>query len=110
MIYISLGSNLGNRINNLWLAVNLLTKRCLQDVRCSIVLETEAILPEGVPVTWNKPFLNMIISGKSLNFDNEKKADNSVSCVPSDTKIAPPEVIDLFYNLILLDSGNTKYS
>ena len=65
MIYISLGSNLGNRINNLWLAVNLLTKRCLQDVRCSIVLETEAILPEGVPVTWNKPFLNMIISGKT---------------------------------------------
>ena len=65
MIYISLGSNLGNRINNLWLAVNLLTKRCLRDVSCSIVLETEAILPEGVPVTWNKPFLNMIISGKT---------------------------------------------
>ena len=65
MIYISLGSNLGNRINNLWLAVNLLTKCCLRDVSCSIVLETEAILPEGVSVTWNKPFLNMIISGKT---------------------------------------------
>ncbi len=65
MIYISLGSNLGNRINNLWLAVNLLKKRCLRDVSCSIVLETEAILPEEASVTWNKPFLNMIVSGET---------------------------------------------
>ena len=65
MLYISLGSNLGNRINNLRTAANLITTRCLRNSSVSIVLETEAILPENAPTSWNKPFLNMIIAGET---------------------------------------------
>jgi 2-amino-4-hydroxy-6-hydroxymethyldihydropteridine diphosphokinase / dihydropteroate synthase len=63
MIYISIGSNLGNRINNLNMAVNLLTQSCLRNSKSSIILETEAILPDNTPPSWNKPFLNMIVAG-----------------------------------------------
>ncbi|MFU7502666.1 MAG: hypothetical protein ACE1S7_04370, partial [Candidatus Tisiphia sp.] len=45
MIYISLGSNLGNRLDNLWESVSLIRKYCLSNIRCSIILETKAILP-----------------------------------------------------------------
>ncbi|MCC8483389.1 MAG: dihydropteroate synthase [Rickettsia endosymbiont of Labidopullus appendiculatus] len=65
MIYISLGSNLGNRINNLNMAVNLLTQSCLRNSKSSIILETEAILPDNTPPSWNKPFLNMIVAGET---------------------------------------------
>ena len=65
MIYISLGSNIGNRINNLWNAVNLMRQRCMQNIRCSIIIENEAILPPNAPSYWNKPFLNMVVSGET---------------------------------------------
>ncbi len=65
MIYISIGSNLGNRINNLNMAVNLLTQSCLRNSKSSIILETEAILPDNTPPSWNKPFLNMIVAGET---------------------------------------------
>jgi 2-amino-4-hydroxy-6-hydroxymethyldihydropteridine diphosphokinase/dihydropteroate synthase len=65
MVYISLGSNLGNRLNNLWCAVTLLKQRCLKNVQHSIVLETKAILPKQAPYDWDRPFLNMIIAGET---------------------------------------------
>jgi 2-amino-4-hydroxy-6-hydroxymethyldihydropteridine diphosphokinase len=65
MVYISLGSNLGNRINNLRTAAAFLIQGYLRNTTCSIVLETEAILPENAPIEWNKPFLNMIVSGET---------------------------------------------
>lgn len=65
MIYISIGSNEGNRLDALQQAFTLLKNRCLKNIRSSIVLETEAIMPDGAPTSWNKPFLNMIISGRS---------------------------------------------
>lgn len=65
MIYISIGSNLGDRINNLRYAEDLLTKRYLQNTRSSIVLETSALLPKKFSTSWNKPFLNMIIAGET---------------------------------------------
>ncbi len=64
MIYISLGSNLGHRLASLNKAVALLKERYLTNVTCSIVLETESILPDGAPLEWNKPFLNMIVGGQ----------------------------------------------
>lgn len=74
MVFIVLGSNLGNRLYNLRQAVDLLRQRCLKNVRCSLVLETESILPdiaEGVPLSWNTPYLNMIVSGEThLSPDN----------------------------------------
>jgi 2-amino-4-hydroxy-6-hydroxymethyldihydropteridine diphosphokinase / dihydropteroate synthase len=65
MIYISLGSNLGSRINNLRHAVDLISEGILSNIRCSNIIETEAILPKNAPPAWNKPFLNMVISGEA---------------------------------------------
>ena len=65
MVYISLGSNLGIDINNLRTAAAFLIQSYLRNTTCSIVLETEAILPKNAPIEWNKPFLNMIISGET---------------------------------------------
>lgn len=64
MIYIALGSNLGHRLACLEQAVALLRERYLKNVTCSIVLETKSILPDGAPLEWDKPFLNMIVSGQ----------------------------------------------
>lgn len=65
MIFISLGSNVGNRLNNLCIASRLIKKNCLYDTQDSIVLETEAILANNTNKEWDKPFLNMIIYGKT---------------------------------------------
>lgn len=64
MIYISIGSNLGHRLNYLYQAVSLLKKYIL-NVQYSIILETKCILPDAAPLEWDKPFLNMIIAGDS---------------------------------------------
>ena len=62
MIFLSLGSNQGNRLNNLRNAIELL-KSVVSDIKCSIVLETKAILrDECCCEEWDKPYLNMIIS------------------------------------------------
>ncbi|MDR0393019.1 MAG: dihydropteroate synthase [Puniceicoccales bacterium] len=63
MIYLSLGSNLGQRLENLRKAVFLIQERCLQHVTCSIVLETQAILPPNASQNWDLPYLNMIVCG-----------------------------------------------
>lgn len=63
MIYIALGSNLGNRLNNLQRAIALMKKRCMPDLKCSIIIETEAIMLDGDPDEFNKPYLNMIAFG-----------------------------------------------
>ncbi len=65
MIYISLGSNLGNRLSNLRKAVELLKTDILQHTYESIIIETKALLKDGVPTEWDKPYLNMVIAGKS---------------------------------------------
>ncbi len=65
MVVISLGTNLGNRLDNLNKAVSLMKHRCLSNLEESIILETEAIVPDNAPSDWNKPYLNMIIKGKT---------------------------------------------
>ena len=65
MIYLSIGTNLGNRLHNIERAVCLLRRRCLPDLTYSIILETEALLPPGAPPTWNHPYLNMVVCGNS---------------------------------------------
>lgn len=65
MLYISLGSNLGNRLSNLRQAVTLLKKEILNDSYESIIIETKALLKPGSPTEWDKPYLNMVITGKS---------------------------------------------
>ncbi len=63
MIYISIGSNLGNRLNNIQKALVLLKKSGFHLVKKSPIVETEALLLEGSPASWNKPYFNMVIAG-----------------------------------------------
>lgn len=66
MIYLSLGSNQGNRFLNLLRAVELIKEQnLLTNLEQSIILETEAILPENAPPDWNSKYFNMIIRGNS---------------------------------------------
>ena len=64
MIYLALGSNLGNRFENLRKAIQSLSEFFECKV-CSHVIETEALLLEGSPESWNIPYLNMVIGGES---------------------------------------------
>ena len=105
MIYISVGSNIGNRINNLWDAVHLMRQHCLQNTRCSIIIETEAILPARAPADWNRPFLNMIVAGETALspgalLQRLKKIEAAVGRASNYERWAP-RVIDLdilYYN------------
>ncbi len=65
MIYIALGSNLGNRLGYLRHAVQLLRSRVINNLETSVILETEAIIRAGGPEAYKKPYLNMIVRGQS---------------------------------------------
>ena len=71
MLYLSLGSNLGNRISNLRQAFELLQVRCLNNATYSIIIETQAIVPDQADISWNLPYLNMIVKG-GTNFTPEE--------------------------------------
>ena len=60
MIYIGLGSNLGDRLGYIHKALNLIKQRCFSNLKCSLILETKAIVPKGSPKEWDIPYLNAI--------------------------------------------------
>jgi len=60
-IYLGLGTNLGNRKQNLTDAIQALNQEGVRCIRCSPVIETPALLPHDAPWEWNKPYLNMAI-------------------------------------------------
>lgn len=62
MIILGLGSNIGNREANLQNAVNKLAG-IVRELRFSRVFESPALMPEGAPKDWNKPFFNMAVAG-----------------------------------------------
>ncbi|MDM8335803.1 dihydropteroate synthase [Wolbachia pipientis] len=99
MIYISIGSNTGNRFFHLQKAAKLLKERYFKDLKSSIILETKAILPRGTPIEWDKPFLNMVVYGSYLA-SPEKLLKNlkQIECEigrPQVYKKWAPRVIDL---------------
>lgn len=63
MLILSLGSNMGNRLNYLRRAVKLLQQRWIPDICTSIILETDALLLPDSPPEWNRPYLNMLAYG-----------------------------------------------
>ena len=65
MIYLGLGSNQGNRMQNLELAIQKLSDRGFQVDRISPVVESPALLPDEATPSWNKPFLNCVICGNT---------------------------------------------
>jgi 2-amino-4-hydroxy-6-hydroxymethyldihydropteridine diphosphokinase len=64
MIILGLGSNMGERKDYLRRAIARLSA-CVSGIRLSHVFESSALLPADAPAEWNKPFLNMAISGQS---------------------------------------------
>lgn len=63
--YLGLGSNLGDRHANLARAIELLAQRPLRVERVSPVVESPALLPEGAPPEWNRPYLNLAVACES---------------------------------------------
>lgn len=69
LIILGLGSNVGERQEFLEQAIDALCDHPdleLQNIRCSSIMETPALLPENAPPEWNVPFLNMVLSGETL--------------------------------------------
>ena len=63
MVILGLGCNIGNRLQILRAALNLLRKmNGLQVIQISPVYESDAMLPENASDSWNQPFLNLAMS------------------------------------------------
>ncbi|MDR1139006.1 MAG: dihydropteroate synthase [Rickettsiales bacterium] len=99
MIYISIGSNIGNRLSNLQKAAQLLKERYFKDLKSSIILETKAILPNGAPTEWDKPFFNMVVYGNcSVSPEELLKGLKQIECDIGRPQIHEkwaPRIIDL---------------
>jgi 2-amino-4-hydroxy-6-hydroxymethyldihydropteridine diphosphokinase len=65
MIYLALGSNLGQREEYLAQARAVLVAFDIELVNASSIHETPALMPLGAPAEWNIPFLNQVISVKT---------------------------------------------
>ncbi|MGI9259261.1 MAG: dihydropteroate synthase [Gammaproteobacteria bacterium] len=59
-VFLGLGSNLGERRQNLARALEKLGQRGIDSKRVSPVVESPAMLPAGAPPEWNLPFLNLV--------------------------------------------------
>ena len=64
-IWLGLGSNLGNRRENLERAIYHLQSRGLELSKISALVETPAWLPDHAEPSWNKPYLNCVIAGQA---------------------------------------------
>lgn len=63
-VYFGLGSNLGDRRENLSRAVALLQRHGVQQMKVSPVVESPALLPKTARASWNRPFLNVVVEGR----------------------------------------------
>ncbi|MDG7056032.1 MAG: dihydropteroate synthase [Wolbachia endosymbiont of Meromenopon meropis] len=115
MIYISIGSNTGNRLANLQRAAQFLKERYLKDLKSSIVLETKAILPDNAPIEWDKPFLNVIVYGNCFHSPQELlKGIKQIECDIGRSQIHKkwaPRIIDLdilLWDDLTLDTSYLK--
>ena len=59
-VYFGLGSNCGDRRANLEEALRGLERAGARDLAASPVVESPALLPDGAPAGWNRPFLNLV--------------------------------------------------
>ena len=63
-IIIGIGSNVGNKLHNIKLAITQLTKEnIVTNIKISNIYESKALLPENAPDDWDINFYNLAISG-----------------------------------------------
>lgn len=63
MLILSLGTNLGDSLNNLRSALQLLQKsKKIAPLQISPLYSSSALLPAYAPVAWNRPFLNLAVA------------------------------------------------
>jgi dihydropteroate synthase/2-amino-4-hydroxy-6-hydroxymethyldihydropteridine diphosphokinase len=97
-VYLSLGSNQGDRRENLRLALADLAHDGVAIERVSPVVESPAMLPPGAPGDWNSPFLNLVaecrttLEPKAL-LNRIKTVERSLG--RSDTRRWSPRPIDI---------------
>ena len=65
MVILGLGSNLGNREAHLQDAINRLSESAFSIMMTSPIYESPALLKNGSPEDWDRPFLNMAIMGET---------------------------------------------
>ena len=65
--YLALGSNLGDRRENLELAIAKLGEHGIEFVESSPVYRTPALLLENSPEDWNRPYFNCVIKTKTTH-------------------------------------------
>lgn len=114
MIYLSLGSNLGNRFSFLREAIEQL-KEIFSWFETSIVIETPALLKPNAPSKWNKPYLNMIVRGET-NLTPQvllSKLQNIEKNMgrPADHEKWAPRIIDLdilLWDELIIDTPTLK--
>jgi 2-amino-4-hydroxy-6-hydroxymethyldihydropteridine diphosphokinase / dihydropteroate synthase len=62
MLILSIGTNLGDSLNNIRRALQLLQKsQKIAPLQISPLYSSSALLPAYAPVAWNKPFLNLAV-------------------------------------------------
>lgn len=64
-VYLGLGSNLGDRRQQLRAALTKLVCNGVEIGRVGPVIETEALLLPGSPPAWDKPFLNTVLEART---------------------------------------------
>jgi 2-amino-4-hydroxy-6-hydroxymethyldihydropteridine diphosphokinase len=91
MIYISVGSNLGNRLNNIRKSLELIRSfNILTNIKHSIVLETNAIVEASASDEFNIPYLNMVISAEtSLSPENLLQKLKEIELTMGRTPVKP---------------------
>ena len=68
-LILSIGSNLGDRQQNILDAINLLE---LNNVKMSSILQNKALLPENAPESWDIDFFNICLSTDIPNISPEE--------------------------------------
>lgn len=101
-IFLGLGSNEGDRHANLQQAVEQLQGSGFEISAISPIIETPALLANDAPPSWNKPFLNCVISGQARwkpeqGLQIAKKIEAGLGRQPStqQTKKWAPRTIDI---------------
>lgn len=65
LIVLGLGSNIGERLDYINTAIEILSQEVLERISVSSIYESKALLKANSPKTWDKDFLNISILGKT---------------------------------------------